>query len=459
VSYRSLSLWHDTLPEGEPVPRVGLEGPADADVVIVGAGYTGLWTAYYLAEKQPDLRIVVLEAEVAGFGASGRNGGWCAGEIAGSRRRIAERHGRGAVTAIWREMFKTVDEVGRAIEAEAIDCGFVKSGILTFASIPAHVPRLQAQIEEEREWGFGEEDFRWLDQPEAEARLRAQGIGGAVFTPHAAAIHPARLARGLAEAVERHGVKLYEQTPVLLIRPGEAVTGAGTVSAPVVLRCTEAFTVDMPGERRRFVPVYSLMVATEPLSEATWDSIGLAGREVFNDARHLIIYGQRTEDGRFAFGGRGAPYHLGSTIRPEWERSPSTHQQVAASLRALFPQIGDAAITHEWGGAVAVPRDWRPTVRFDPLTGLGTAGGYVGEGVAAANLAGRTLSDLVLGRSTELTRLPWVGHRSRRWEIEPLRWTGVNLGRIVAGAADRAELRSGKPSKVMAGMLDTLLGR
>jgi glycine/D-amino acid oxidase-like deaminating enzyme len=454
--YRSLSFWHDSITD--PLePRPALRGDTVADVAIVGAGYTGLWTAYYLKRAQPDLRVVVVEAEIAGYGASGRNGGWCAGEIAGNRERLRKAHGRAAVVALYREMFRTVDEVGKVAADEGIDCDFQKGGILTFATNEAHLANLRQALSDERQWGFDESDFVWLSP--AELPSRVSGALGAIFTPHAAAIHPFKLVRGLARVVEALGVTILEHTRATHINTGMVRTNRGTVQAPTVIRATEVFSVNFPGHRRDFVPAYSLMVATEPLGADFWDSYGFARREVFNDGRQLIIYGQRTADDRLAFGGRGARYHFGSNLRSDYDRQPRVHDAVADILRSLFPELAGSVMTHRWGGAVALPRDWRPTVVYDRGTGLGHAGGYAGEGVAASNLAGRTLADLILGRDTDITRLPWVGHRPPKWEPEPLRFVGANLATVLAPAADRMERRTGKPSRFLTGALRLLTGR
>lgn len=458
TDYRSLSLWHDTVGESLQ-PRPGLPGDTEADVAIVGAGYTGLWTAYYLKKQQPDLRVVVVESEIAGFGASGRNGGWCLGEMAGDKERLAKRHGRGPVVALMREMFSTVDEVGKVVSAEGIDCHFQKGGILTFATNTAQFLALHHLIQHERAWGFGPEDFSWLGPVELSERAVVAKSQGAVYTPHGAAIHPARLARGLARVVEGLGVPIYEQTRAEFLEPGLVRTKRGALKADVVLRCTEAFTVQLPGQRRTYMPVYSLMVATEPLPASFWEKAGFEDRQTFADARRLIIYGQRTADGRLAFGGRGARYHFGSRLDPSYERQPEIHDGIARILWDLFPDLADAAITHRWGGAVAVPRDWQPSVRFDKASGMGHSGGYVGDGVAASNLGGRTLADLVLERQTDLTRLPWVGHQSRTWEPEPLRWIGVNAATRLVPAIDRKEARSGRRSGFLGGVLKLLTGR
>jgi glycine/D-amino acid oxidase-like deaminating enzyme len=237
-------------------------------------------------------------------------------------------------------------------------------------------------------------------------------------------------------------VRIVEGTRARALTPGRVDTDHGTVRADVVLRCTEGYTPTLEGEQRTLAPLYSLMIATEPLSDEVWERIGLRNRETFTDGRHLIIYGQRTADGRFAFGGRGAPYHFGSAIKPQFDRDNDVFAELESVLRRLVPQIGTARITHRWGGALGVPRDWQASVGLDRATGLGWAGGYVGDGVSTTNLAGRTLCDLVLRRDTELTRLPWVDHRSRRWEPEPFRWAGINLGRRIAAGADRSEART-----------------
>ena len=446
LAYRKLSFWHDTVP-GSLEPQDPLDGDCDADVAIAGAGFTGLWTAYYLKKARPELRVVVCEREIAGFGASGRNGGWCSALFPASLSKLDRMGGRDAAIAMYRAMQQTVDEVGAAVAAEGIDCHWAKGGTVQLARSAVQLERARAEIAEAREFGFGPEDLDLLDRDAATAIAAADGVLGGVYTPHCAAIHPSRLARGLAEAVRRHGVALHESTPVTRIEPGALVTAAGTVRARHVIRATEGYTPQLPGEHRTVIPVYSLMIATEPLPDAVWEHIGLAARPTFGDLRHMIIYGQRTADGRFAFGGRGAPYHLGSSIRPAYDRVPAVHAALRRTLAELFPVLADFKVTHTWGGPLGIPRDWCASVGLDPATGLGWAGGYVGDGVATTNLAGRTLADLVLGQDTPLTRLPWVGHRSPRWETEPLRWLGANAGLQLMSFADRQEARTGRPSR------------
>jgi glycine/D-amino acid oxidase-like deaminating enzyme len=247
--------------------------------------------------------------------------------------------------------------------------------------------------------------------------------------------------------VRRRGVALHEATPVTEIAPGSLRTPMGTVRARYVIRATEGYTPRLPGLERAIAPVYSLMIATEPLPEEVWAQIGLTGRPTFGDHRHMIIYGQRTADGRLAFGGRGAPYHLGSAIRPGFDRDPRVFEMLRHTLTDLFPVLSGAKVTHTWGGPLGIPRDWCASAGLDPATGLGWAGGYVGDGVSTTNLAGRTLADLILETDSDLTRLPWVNHRSPRWEAEPLRWLGMNTGRHVMSWADKREAHTGRQSR------------
>ncbi|WFE30595.1 FAD-dependent oxidoreductase [Solwaraspora sp. WMMD791] len=442
----------------ELTPRPALDGDRIADVVIVGAGYTGLWTAYYLALADPTLQIVVLEKEIAGYGASGRNGGWCSALLPTSLTELARRHGRDAAVAMQQAMYATVDEVGRVVAAEGIDCHWHQGGTVTLARTPAQLRRAEAAVAEAHAYGGSDADLTLLDADAATARCAADGVLGGTYTPHCAAIHPARLVRGLASAVQRYGVTIHERTPVTAYGPGLARTPTGTVRAPVVVRATEGYTPALPGLGRAITPVYSLMIATEPLPDETWDRIGLAGRETFSDFRHLIIYGQRTADGRLAFGGRGAPYHFRSRVRPEFDRDPRVFRALRRTLGELFPALGeDVALTHAWGGPLGVARDWAASVGLARSTGLAWAGGYVGDGVGLANLAGRTLADLIRDADSELTALPWVGHRSPRWEPEPLRWLGVNASVRLMGSADAAEARSGRPSR-RAALMNRLIG-
>jgi glycine/D-amino acid oxidase-like deaminating enzyme len=273
-----------------------------------------------------------------------------------------------------------------------------------------------------------------------------------LFNPHCATIHPARLARGLARAVERLGGEIFERTPVTDYEEGgengsgpRLVTDSGEVRARTLVLAGEAYLARLRKLRRQLLPIYSLIVLTEPLSEERWAGIGWEGRECVASNRYTVDYLSRTEDGRLLFGGRGAPYHYGSRIQDEYDRHEPTHQLLRSTARDWFPALEGVRFSHAWGGPLAVPRDWMPTMSYDPSRGVATARGYTGQGVATANLSGQTLADLILGRDTGITRLPTVNHQQRPWEPEPLRWLGARyVQRGLMRVDDRAE-RTGEP--------------
>jgi glycine/D-amino acid oxidase-like deaminating enzyme len=407
------------------------------DAAIVGAGFTGLWTAYYLKRLQPDMRVVVLEREIAGFGPSGRNGGWVSSGVASSAR----AYGGVRLERAIRETFHTVDEIGNAAEREGIDCGYLKAGMLMAATSEPQRRRLAARVESQRRDGIREDDLRLISPEEAGSLARVEGCRAASFTPHGARIDPGRLVRGLARACERLGVTIHERSEALDIGPGAVRCAPGTVRAEIVLRATESYTTQIKGSARDYLPLYSLMIATEPLPADVWERIGWRDGLLVGDSRHLFFYAQRTSDGRIAIGGRGAPYRLGSPIDEQNERNAAVRARLEGAIRAHFPAAAEAKITHHWGGPLAVPRDWSMAVRFDRASGFGFAGGYVGHGVVPSNISGRTLADLVLGRETDLVSLPWVGHRSRRWEPEPLRYLASSAIVRTLASADRFEDR------------------
>ncbi|MFI1165945.1 NAD(P)/FAD-dependent oxidoreductase [Streptomyces sp. NPDC020801] len=455
-----ISFWF--ADDGLPAAREPLTGDASTDVVIVGGGYTGLWTAYYLKKAAPFLRITVLEQKFCGYGASGRNGGWLYNGVAG-RDRYAKLHGHEAAVRLQRAMNDTVDEVIRVAAEEGVEAGVHKGGVLEVARTPAQLARLKAF--HEHEMSYGEKDRELYGARETAERVRVADAVGSSWTPHGARLNPAKLVKGLAAAVEALGVTIHESTPVTEIRPRHAVTPYGTVRAPYVLRCTEGFTASLKGLRRAWLPMNSSMIATEPLTDEQWAAVGWAGRETLGDMAHAYMYAQRTADGRIALGGRGVPYRFGSRTDNDGRTQEETVEALRDILVGFFPALAGARIEHAWSGVLGVPRDWCATVTLDRSTGLGWAGGYVGSGVATANLAARTLRDLVqldsgqAGR-TELTELPWVGHKVRKWEPEPLRWLGVQGMYATYRTADRRELltHSARSSR-LARLADRVAGR
>jgi glycine/D-amino acid oxidase-like deaminating enzyme len=416
-----VSFWWQQV--GLPSPTDRLDGDVACDVAIVGAGLTGLWTAHYLHEADPTLDIRIVEAEFAGFGASGRNGGWLSSELPGSATAYADEAGEDGVERLRTAVRATVDEVIDVAAGEGIEADIVRSGVL-------HVARSRAQAER-----LGGE----LSAAQVAERIRVAGAVSGHFDPDCARVHPAKLVSGVARVVRERGTRIHEGTRAVSIQPGAVVTDRGTVRAPVVLRCLEGFTAGLAGHRREWLPMNSAIVATAPLTDAQWRDIGWSGEELLGDEAHAYCYAQRTADGRIAMGGRGVPYRFRSRTDVDGRTQDWTVESLRSTLTTLFPSLAGVTIDHAWCGVLGVPRDWSASVSFDPATGLGHAGGYVGSGLTATNLAGRTLRDLVRGEDTDLTRLPWTNHRVRRWEPEPLRWAGVHALYRLYRAADRRE--------------------
>ncbi|WP_436701285.1 NAD(P)/FAD-dependent oxidoreductase [Nocardioides sp. BYT-33-1] len=450
-----VSYWWADL--GLPEPRDPLAGDEEVDVAVVGAGYTGLWTAYYLRELRPDLDIRVVEQRFAGYGASGRNGGWLSASVTGGLDGYARTHPRSEVARFQLAMNDAVDEVIRVVERYGIDAEVRRGGTLLVARNAAQATRAHAAGATARRWP--ETGARLLDADAADARIRVAGTQVALWEPHCARIHPARLARGLTDTVRARGVRIHEGTTVRVIAPGRVETDRGTLRARHIIRATEGFTARLAGERRTWVPMNSSMIVTDPLPEDAWAAIGWEHHDTLEDFAHVYSYAQRTADGRIAIGGRGHPYRFASRTDLDGDIPDRTVQHLRDVLCAWFPPLREIGVAHAWSGVLGVPRNWRATVGYDAASGLGWAGGYVGTGVTATNLAGRTLADLVAGERTERTTLPWVDQRARTWEPEPLRWLGIHGLYRAYGLADRREARGARRTSWIARMGDRISGR
>ena len=445
---QSISPWLDDT--GDLTPRPALPGDADVDVAILGAGYTGLWTAYALQQRDPSLRIGIVEAEIAGFGGSGRNGGWCVAGLGVTIGELARRYGDDTARHVTRVMRETVDEVGRACASDIPEAQFFKGGVLRLARGRHERPVVQAAFDLRTRLGL-DDGCTLLTPAEVAERVVVTEVTGALADAHGATLHPGHLVRGLAERVEGRGATIWEQTRVTAVRPGRPgrrpslETAAGTVQADVVVLAGEAYLAQLPQLSRTVLPVYSLAVMTEPLSAAQLHAIGWAGRECLSSQRLSVDYLSRTVDGRILFGGRGAPYHFASAVKPDYDRHAPTHEWLREQLVEWFPALAGIGFTAAWGGPVGMPRTWLPTFSYRAATGMAAAFGYTGQGVAASHLAGRVLADLITGGGAQWSRLPMVGHRPRRWEPEPLRWLAV---RYLQGAVNRVDDRArarGKP--------------
>ena len=419
--------------------RTSLDSDQDFDVVIIGAGFTGLWTAYYLAKQAPHLKIAILESAFVGYGASGRNGGWLAASVPGSLERYAKTSNKLASINLARAMVGTVDEVIEVAAREGIEFDLLKSGCIRLATSPAQAKRLTAAVAYEQIWDGGAEGWNMESPSQIAERIATPRITGGAFTPNCARINPYKLVIGLARSVEKLGVQIFENSKVTEYGSGYLKTASHRITSQHLIRATEGFTCHLPGQTRTLLPMNSSIIATEPLSESIWSEIGWSGAETFSDIAHAYVYLQRTADGRIAIGGRGNPYIYAGKFESSGITSAGTTDSLRRVLHRLFPATTDSIIDFAWSGVLGVPRDWCAGVGYDQYSGLGWAGGYTGEGVAATNLAGRTLADLIQGKKTELTSLPWVNRKARKWEIEPFRWLGVQSIYAAYRKADEIE--------------------
>lgn len=452
-----VSFWYADI--GLPqTRRPPLDGDTTADVAVIGAGYTGLWAAWYLKQANPGLNVLVIEKEFAGFGASGRNGGWLMGTFAWNHARYAAQTSREAVLDMVDALEGTVEEVISVCQAQGIDADILRTDELCVATHPAHLQRLRETLAHHRAWGAGHRS-REIGVEESLSRLAIPGTIGAMVMSGMARVQPAKLARGLALACERAGVRIVEGTAVTEYGPGLVTTSRGRVRAPIILRATEGFTAGIRGHRRDWLPLNSAQIATPPLPPEVWDRIGWRGHELFHDFYNSYCYCQRTREGRITIGARGVPYRYASSMDRNGEPDARTIAALTEILHRYFPEAIPYGIDHAWCGVIGVPRDWCATVGLDRSTGLGWAGGYVGVGVSTSNLAGQTLADLALGRDTRLTRLPWVGRQVRKWEPEPLRWLGVQAMYRLYGAADFRETVHGTPPSRLSRLGNWITGR
>ena len=452
-----VSFWYADI-GGLPARRPTLTGDIDADVCIIGAGFTGLWTAYYMKKADPSLRIAIVEKEFAGFGASGRNGGWLAGGFGWSREKYMKSSSRGAVVDMQRAMAGTVDEVIRVCTEEEIDADILRTDNLTVATNRAQLDRAREEYDFYRQWEMPDDRIAMLSAEEARRRIAIADVKGAFVIRDMARVQPAKLVRGLATTVELLGATIFEGTAVIGLEKGLVTTTRGKVRAPVIIRATEGFTAGLPGHERLWLPLNSAQIVTEPVPDSLWKEIGWEGHELLGNSAHAYCYAQRTREGRITMGGRGVPYRFGSKTDVNGQTQQATIDQLHAILVKLLPQTRGLAIDHAWCGVLGVPRDWCTTAGFDRDSGIGWAGGYVGLGVSSSNLAGRTLTDLVLNRDTGLSHLPWVNRQVRKWEPEPFRWLGVHSMYQLYKIADEREDKGLDHTSRIASLADKITG-
>lgn len=447
--------WPDSLWAGDRTAFDSHSLPQSAEVLIVGAGYSGLWTAISLKLADSGRDVVIVDAHEPGFGASGRNGGWCSALLPIDLDHLSGLHGTHQARRMQVTMNHTVVAIERFIQENKIDCNWTRGGTLTVATNPAHEGRLRQQATMFAQHGFAE--VTMLDANSVHELVRINGALSGLYSPHCAALHPLKLLNGLVGVALQLGVKIASNTRVQSIKSGVIDLADGRqITCDWVVRATEGFTPELHHERRTVLPIWSYMVATEPLRETVWRSIGWESRVTVADGRNMVTYAQRTADGRIAFGGRGVGYPFGSRISPNLDVSPRVHQQIIDTMHQMFPATRSARITHRWGGPLAVPRDWHPSVTIDRERRLVAMGGYSGDGVAASHLAGRTAAALITESDDEITTLPWVNHRSPLWEPEPIRWLGFNALSRLPDWADRIERRTHKPAQRIMSIFDRL---
>lgn len=425
--------------------RAPLAEDISADIVIIGAGYTGLWTAYYLLKNSPTLRIVILEKEQVGFGASGRNGGWASSIFPVSLSKVTKDFSKVAAVEVQLALNHAVDEIGNVLTEESIDADYCKEGYISIARTPAQLTRANAAVNETQSFGLLDQ-WQLMNADTANEKLLIKNSLGAIYTPHCAVIHPGKLVKSLAQTVEKMGATIYEQSEVIKIDSKKVQTAHHSVSAPHIVRATESYSCQLENYKRSTIPLYSLALATEPIPKPLQEKLKLNHRMAFNDMRHLLVYAQMTADGRLVIGGRGAPYHYGSKISSHYDIVDSVHQKILQTTTDFFPDLKDLKVTHRWGGSLAIARDWYPSVGLDRMTGIAWAGQYAGDGVTMSNLSGRILANLLLDIDEPINHLPFVNRISRTWESEPFRWFGINMGLTVTSFGDKEEKLTGKPS-------------
>lgn len=416
------------------------------DVAIIGAGFSGLWSAFHLKQFQPNLKIAIFEKEYVGFGASGRNGGWASAEYPTSSNRLIKENSLESYKNLRSAITTSIDEIGEIAKSNDWEIDYAKGGSLVFARGSAQLSRISKEIDDEHQL---------LNKSQTTELLNIPSALGSVFTPHCAALNPFKLVRALADHLEKLGVMIYEQSSVGEIRDKQVEVNGFNVNCTFSIRATEAFTPrKWMGNRQ--IPIYSLMVATEQLSNEVIKEIRNTQRATFQEACHLITYAQITGDNRLALGGRGVRYKLFSRLSERSEIDNRMHSALEKRARSWFPQITDAKFEYRWGGAVALTRRWQAYLNFDQATGRAEIGGYVGDGVTLSYLVAKTLAEKMSNIKT--ANLPFIDQGIGRWEPEPIRYLAVNAGFKATVLADYEEKITNRPS-LLASIIDPLINR
>lgn len=446
--YRTRSFWQEGAPPYEPVPP--LEGDRRTDVAIIGGGFAGLWTAYHLKTEQPSLEVAVLEQEVAGYGASGRNGGFAMALLGRSLHDLKEQFGPAEALEAHKSVAAAVDGIGRFGKENAVDFDYEKNGVITVSTMAWQDATIENDVKAAQEMGI--QDVRFLDGEAVRDMVHSPTYRCGHEERACAILNPAKLAGGLARVVRKKGVALYEGTPVREVRSTEGAvevqTEGGLLRAQKVVLATNAYSVHFPHIARWVIPLYTYIVLTEPLTPDQWDSIGWKGRQGIEDRLGGFHYYRPTVDGRIAWGGEAFPYHYRSGIGPQFDQDESVFARLRESFAYTFPTLSDVKFTHSWGGPVGI------TIRFVPTFGTLEGGrvhygvGHCGHGVAPTYVGGEILRDLVLDRETERTNLCFVKRQAVAFPREPLRYLATASTLRYMERQDRSE-KAVKPPFLM----------
>jgi glycine/D-amino acid oxidase-like deaminating enzyme len=437
------SLWQ----KGQVITyRSALSNAKDVDIAIIGGGFSGLWSAYHLKILQPALKIAIFEKEYVGFGASGRNGGWASAEYPTSNQRLIRERGIESFKQLRQAITRSIDEIGQISKQNLWQIDYAKGGSLVFARNKAQLARISNLLDDEH---------TYLDKSQTHELINIPSALGSLYTPHCAALNPYALTRELATYLEGIGVEIFEKSPVSKIANSKLEVNGYEINCAISIRATEAFTPrDWMGNRQ--IPIYSLMVATEPLPADVITQIRNVQRATIQEACHLITYGQITGDNRLAIGGRGVRYKLFSRLSERSEIDRRMHSALERRAKSWFPQISEAKFEYRWGGAVALTRRWQAYLNFNRDSGRAEIGGYVGDGVTLSYLISKTLAKQICNIKTE--NLPFVNQEIGNWEPEPIRYLAVNAGFKATVAADFEEKITKRPS-ILASIIYPLINR
>lgn len=419
-----LSLWLDTYGPYTPTPP--LRGDHSVDVAIIGGGFTGVNTAYWLKQADPSLRVALLEARTIGYGASGRNGSFAMTVVGLGFEVMPVLLGKERFKVAHRYMMRAVDELDELIQKENLDCDRIRPGFLRVATTHAYIKRLQHEVRSMNELGF--EDLYWIDQEEVQKRVSSPRYLGAMWEPRLVLVDPARLVRAERDLAIRWGVEVYENTPVIEItsRPKfQLKTPEGVLTCEKLVFATNAYSHLFPQLLRKQIPAFTYMIATEPLTSEQLEPIGWQGYEGIEDARNLVHYYRLTPDHRLVLG--GGPVGLTYANSLYGDSNQAAWQHLEEHMRWLFPSLANAKVSHRWGGPFSVTVNLTPSIGYVGDRRAIYSIGCIGHGVSTSHLNAKTIRDMVLERQSDLLDCPFVEHRVIPWPPEPLRI-------VVAGA-------------------------